>query len=141
MTIALEWLEARSMGVACGVTAHAVLAGREVIVLSLIGLLVFFAIWTFASLAGLTPRQFLPPPWSVAAKFLDLVREPFSGYILQQHLFSSFTRFGMGFMVAALVGLPLGMAMGWFRWLDAIVSQPDACRPIALHRYSEIDSC
>src|SRR5437867_3862869 len=58
MTIALEWLEARSMGVACGVTAHAVLAGREVIVLSLIGLLVFFTIWTFASLAGLTPRHF-----------------------------------------------------------------------------------
>src|SRR6184192_1621914 len=95
---------------------------REFVVLSLAGLGVFFGVWTFASLGGLAPRQFLPPPWTVAAKFIDLIHEPFSGYTLQQHLASSFARFGMGFALAAVIGVPLGLAMGWFRWLDAIVS-------------------
>ena len=105
---------------------------REFIVLSLAGLGVFFGIWTLASLGGLAPRQFLPPPWTVAAKFVDLTHEPFVGYTLQQHLLSSFTRFGMGFVLAVAIGIPLGLAMGWFRWLDAIVSPLfDALRFVA----------
>ena len=105
---------------------------REFVVLSLAGLGVFFGVWTFASLGGLAPRQFLPPPWTVAAKFVDLTHEPFVGYTLQQHLLSSFTRFGMGFVLAVAIGIPLGLAMGWFRWLDAIVSPLfDALRFVA----------
>jgi len=105
---------------------------REFLVLSVIGLGVFFGVWALASLGGLAPRQFLPPPWTVAAKFIDLIHEPFAGYTLQQHLLSSFTRFGMGFALAVLIGVPLGLAMGWFRWLDAIVSPLfDALRFVA----------
>src|SRR2546429_4803399 len=105
---------------------------REFVVLSLAGLGVFFGVWTLASLGGLAPRQFLPPPWTVAAKFVDLTHEPFVGYTLQQHLLSSFTRFGMGFVLAVAIGIPLGLAMGWFRWLDAIVSPLfDALRFVA----------
>ena len=105
---------------------------REFLVLSLTGLAVFFGVWTLASLGGLAPRQFLPPPWTVAAKFVDLTQEPFVGYTLQQHLLSSFTRFGMGFVLAVVIGVPLGLAMGWFRWLDVIVSPLfDALRFVA----------
>jgi ABC-type nitrate/sulfonate/bicarbonate transport system permease component len=102
--------------------ARTALSPKEFAVLTCLGLATFFAIWSFASLAGLVPRQFLPPPWSVAERFVALTRDPFSGYTLQQHLASSFTRFGMGFALAAIIGVPLGLAMGWFRWLDAIVS-------------------
>jgi ABC-type nitrate/sulfonate/bicarbonate transport system permease component len=98
------------------------LSRLEWITLSVTGLAAFFAIWSLASMTGLVARQFLPPPWSVAEKFVALTREPFSGYTLQQHLASSFARFGMGFGLAVLIGVPLGLAMGWFRWLDAIVS-------------------
>jgi len=105
---------------------------REFLALSVTGLVVFFGVWALASLAGLAPHQFLPPPWTVAAKFVDLTHEPFAGYTLQQHLLSSFTRFGMGFALAVLIGIPLGLAMGWFRWLDAIVSPLfDALRFVA----------
>jgi ABC-type nitrate/sulfonate/bicarbonate transport system permease component len=108
------------------------LSRRELAVLACLGLGAFFAIWSLASLAGLVSRQFLPPPWSVAERFFTLMREPFSGYTLQQHLASSFTRFGMGFALAAIIGVPLGLAMGWFRWLDAIVSPLfDALRFVA----------
>src|SRR2546429_1070348 len=105
---------------------------REFLALSVTGLVVFFGVWALASLGGLAPRQFLPPPWTVAAKFVDLTHEPFAGYTLQQHLLSSFTRFGMGFALAVAIGIPLGLMMGWFRWLDAIVSPLfDALRFIA----------
>jgi len=100
----------------------AALPRRELALLACIGLIAFFAIWTVASLAGLASRQFLPPPWAVAERFIALTGEPFSGYTLQQHLVSSFARFAMGFALAVVIGVPLGLAMGWFRWLDAIVS-------------------
>ena len=105
---------------------------REVVLLSIGGLAVFFAVWSIASLAGLAPRQFLPPPWTVAARFVDLTREPFVGFTLQQHLLSSFARFSMGFGLAVIIGIPLGLAMGWFRGLDYVVSPLfDALRFVA----------
>ena len=38
------------------------------------------------------------------------------------HLLSSLQRFGMGFGLAALVGVPLGLLMARFRWLDRLVT-------------------
>ena len=54
--------------------------------------------------------------------FVRLTHEPFAGYTLQQHLGSSIVRFLLGFVLAALIGIPLGLGMGWFRILDDIVS-------------------
>jgi len=108
------------------------LARREIVLLSVTGLAIFFGIWTGFALARVVPALFLPPPWAVATKFVDLLQQPFVGYTLQQHLLSSFGRFGVGFGLAVLVGVPLGLAMGWFRWLDAIVSPMfDALRFVA----------
>src|SRR5947207_12847260 len=95
---------------------------REFLVLSLTGLGVFFGVWTLASLGGLAPRQFLPPPWTVAAKFVDLTQEPFVGYTLQQHLLSSFTRFGMGYVLSVVICDRLVHAQGWCSSLDACLS-------------------
>ena len=112
--------------------ARSSLARREWLALTVAGLAVFFAVWSIASLVGLAPRLFLPPPWTVAAKFVELLHAPFVGYTLQRHLLSSFERFGMGFALAAVIGIPLGLAMGWFRWLDAIVTPLfDALRFVA----------
>jgi ABC-type nitrate/sulfonate/bicarbonate transport system permease component len=58
----------------------------------------------------------------VVQQVRELTQQPFVGYTLQQHLASSMGRFGMGFGWRWLVGMPLGLLMGWFRWLDAIVS-------------------
>ena len=108
------------------------LSRREFIVLSALGLAGFFALWTLLAASGLVPKLFLPSPFAVAEKFVELTQKPFVGYTLQQHLLSSFGRFGAGFVLAALIGVPLGLAMGWFRWLDGIVSPLfDALRFIA----------
>jgi NitT/TauT family transport system permease protein len=90
--------------------------------LSVAGTLAFFALWTAIAMSGLVQTQFLPTPLAVLDKFVDLTRNPFVGYTLQQHLLSSFGRFASGFVLAALVGVPLGLMMGWYRWLDDAVT-------------------
>jgi NitT/TauT family transport system permease protein len=100
--------------------------------LSAIGLVAFFGVWTALAISGLVQPQFLPTPWTVAEEFARLLQTPFAGCTLQTHLVSSLGRFGLGFALAAAIGVPLGLAMGWFRTLDAIVSPLfDALRFVA----------
>lgn len=90
--------------------------------LTAIGALSFLTVWTLAALSGMTSRDFLPAPWDVVTRMGQLLIQPFAGFVLQEHLLSSLQRFGMGFLLAVLVGVPLGLLMAWFRWLDRIVT-------------------
>jgi ABC-type nitrate/sulfonate/bicarbonate transport system permease component len=104
----------------------------RVLALSAIGIGSFFSAWTLIALSGLVQPQFLPTPLAVLHQFAQLTRQPFVGYTLQQHLLSSMGRFGMGFGLAVAIGIPLGLLMGWFRRLDAIVTPLfDALRFVA----------
>jgi ABC-type nitrate/sulfonate/bicarbonate transport system permease component len=95
---------------------------RETIGYGLIGLSLFLGIWTLLSVSGWVPRPFLPAPFDVIARFVQLLTTPFAGATLPQHLASSFQRYLCGMVLAAVIGIPLGLLMGWFRWLDDIVS-------------------
>jgi ABC-type nitrate/sulfonate/bicarbonate transport system permease component len=86
------------------------------------GLSFFLGVWTLLSISGLVPPQFLPTPIEVVTRFIQLLTTPFAGATLPQHLASSFQRYLSGMMLAALVGVPLGLLMGWFRLLDDILS-------------------
>jgi NitT/TauT family transport system permease protein len=98
------------------------LATNRWLQLSAVGAAGFLGVWTLAALSGLTSRDFLPTPWDVLQRFVHLVREPFSGATLGMHLLSSLQRFAMGFGLAATVGVPLGLLMARFRWLDRLVT-------------------
>ncbi len=82
----------------------------------------FLALWSMAALLGITSRTFLPTPWDVVERFVQLLVQPFAGFVLHEHLLSSLRRFGMGFGLAVLVGIPLGLLMAWFRWVDRLVT-------------------
>lgn len=111
---------------------QAVLSRREFFRLTAAGFLGFFGVWAVLAASGLVQTLFLPSPLEVAGKFFELTQKPFVGYTLQQHLLSSFGRFAMGFGLAAVIGIPLGLLMGWFRWLDRIVTPLfDALRFVA----------
>ena len=86
------------------------------------GLLIFFSLWTFAAWVELAPRRFLPLPWEVLGRGLSLLVTPFSGQTLQGHMAASIERYLRGFLLAAAVGVPLGLLMGWYRWLDDVVT-------------------
>ncbi len=90
--------------------------------LTAIGTVAFFAFWYLARALHFAPPQFLPMPHEVLAKLIDLFHNPFAGATLVDHMLSSLHRFGMGFGMAAVIGIPLGLAMGWFRRLDDIVT-------------------
>ena len=95
---------------------------RETVLLGALGLLAFLGVWSAVTLSGLVPKLFLPAPWEVVARFTDLLQQPFAGFTLPEHLAASFGRYAMGFGLAVLIGVPLGLLMGWYRWLDDIVT-------------------
>jgi ABC-type nitrate/sulfonate/bicarbonate transport system permease component len=84
------------------------------------GALSFLALWSGIALSGITSREFMPAPWDVVARFAQLMVEPFAGHVLLEHLVSSLGRFGMGFLLAVLVGIPLGLLMAWFPLIDRL---------------------
>lgn len=98
------------------------ISSRETTVLGAVGLASFLALWSGVAVSGLVPKLFLPAPWEVLARFNHLLGAPFAGFMLPEHLASSFGRYAMGFGLAALIGVPLGLLMGWYRWLDDIVT-------------------
>jgi NitT/TauT family transport system permease protein len=87
-----------------------------------LGLALFLGLWMALPASGLVPRSFLPPPGEVLGRVVELIGSPFAGATLPQHLASSFERYAYGVLLAALVGVPLGLLMGWFRWLDDVVT-------------------
>lgn len=101
-------------------------------VLGTIGLALFIGLWHALAVSGLFPSIFLPSPLEVYDRFTDLLDRRFAGSTLPGHLFASFQRFAYGFVLAAAIGIPLGLLMGWYPLLDEIVSPLfDALRFVA----------
>ncbi|MES2671741.1 MAG: ABC transporter permease [Pseudomonadota bacterium] len=72
----------------------------------IIGLL---AVWWV--MVGATKSVIFPTPWQVATGTVELVRDG----TLWGHIGASLARVGTGFGLAVLVGVPLGLWMGWVR--------------------------
>ncbi len=81
--------------------------------LSTISVAAVLGIWSAASVAGLLSPGVCPPPWDIVKAGYRLATEGFAGSTLQMHLLSSFGRFAAGFLLAAIIGIPLGLVMGW----------------------------
>ena len=79
---------------------------------------------------------YLPAPEAVWTRMVKIADEGFRNTSLFGHLGYSLFRVIVGFLLGALVGIPLGYAMGlsnWFRgWLDPIVEFMRPVPPLAL---------
>jgi len=98
------------------------LARREHAALTVIGFASLLAVWWVVAALELVPSRFLPRPDEVVVMAATLSRDPFAGHTLLQHLASSLGRFAWGFGLAAIVGIPLGLATAWWRTLDDLVA-------------------
>lgn len=78
----------------------------------------------------------LPPPEAVMARLIDISKDGYRDSTLWEHLGYSLFRVIVGFFFGALIGIPLGYAMGlsdWFRgWFDPIVEFMRPVPPLAL---------
>ena len=78
----------------------------------------------------------LPSPEAVWTRLVEIAQEGYRDFTLAEHLGYSLFRVLAGFFVGALVGIPLGYAMGlsnWFRgWFDPIVEFMRPVPPLAL---------
>lgn len=81
--------------------------------LSLLSVVLLLLVWWGVTALGLVAPLFLPPPLQVLQKLL-LIASPqgFMDATLWQHLGASLTRMLVALFFAALIGIPVGIAMG-----------------------------
>ncbi|MHC0038079.1 ABC transporter permease [Pseudoneobacillus sp. C159] len=80
----------------------------------LITFLIFIAIWSLLSYGGIVNPLFLPTPTAVLKTAVDQL---FHGELLSD-IGISFTRVLVGFLVAAAIGIPLGILMGSLKLIE-----------------------
>jgi ABC-type nitrate/sulfonate/bicarbonate transport system permease component len=76
--------------------------------------------WAATREGGPISSLYLPPPGDVVDAFVRLLARPYLGSTLGRHIASSLSVVVGGWLLAGLVGLPLGIAMGWSqkaRWI------------------------
>ena len=82
---------------------------RVIRTLIVIGLIV--ALWEVVSRSHLVSPVFFPAPTAVLKAFFDVLRTGFYGTTLIENIVTSAARVAVGFLAAAAIGVPLGLAM------------------------------
>ncbi len=81
--------------------------------LSVAAVFAAFVAWELIAELRLVPSDLLPGPSTVAATFLDILRNGYRGTTLPEDIISTLYRCGAGFLLACLLGIPLGLLMGY----------------------------
>jgi NitT/TauT family transport system permease protein len=79
------------------------------VVLPLLGIAGLIALWSAAIAFG--DSQILPGPWKVVRGLYDLAERG----LLVKHVVASLFRVTWGYVAAVIVGVPFGLALGWWR--------------------------
>jgi NitT/TauT family transport system permease protein len=82
----------------------------------LLSLAVPLVLWAIISYAGLVPPMFLPTPTAVFQAGINM----FTQSNLMMDILVSCGRVLAGFIVAALVGVPMGIAIGTFKSMESL---------------------
>ncbi|MCX5838141.1 MAG: ABC transporter permease [Deltaproteobacteria bacterium] len=82
--------------------------------------LAFFLVWDWAA-AARAFRSGLPRPYEVVLQLWRMMFDPLAGKSLLGHVWASTQRILIGFTIASLVAVPLGLMMALNRYVNAIV--------------------
>lgn len=106
---------------------------RKFFIISIISLVTFFLVWELATdVFRLMPDYSLPSPVKVFKSFINKFsnQNPDNG-TLQQHVFTSLKVALSGYLLGAVVGIPLGICMAWVKKIDLFVTPLfDLIRPV-----------
>ena len=82
--------------------------------------LAFFMVWDRAAVARVFSSG-LPRPYEVVLQLWSMMFDPLAGKSLLGHIWASTQRIFIGFTIASLVAVPLGLMMALNRYVNAIV--------------------
>ncbi len=89
---------------------------------SVVVLLLFFGIWEMIVAKGLVPKLYLASPSQVIKLFFyKLNHADPDGALLMTHVMVSLKEALTGYILALAIGIPLGLAMGWFHTFEGLV--------------------
>ena len=88
-------------------------------------------VWWLVTEVGWIKPLFLPSPFAVIEAFVDVVRNGFTGSSFWEHTWISTARVFGAFLLACLIGVPVGIAMGMSPLARGIFDPPiEFYRPI-----------
>jgi taurine transport system permease protein len=94
-----------------------------------IAILIF--VWWLATYAGFIKPLFLPSPMGVIDAFLVVLKDGFTGASFWEHMWVSTLRVFGAFLLACVIGIPLGIAMGMSPFMRGVFDPPiEFYRPI-----------
>lgn len=82
--------------------------------LGAIGILIFFLAWELTTRVEILNSFYFPPFSTIVAKGIEL----FADGSIWEHLIFSLTNFSAGFAIAVVLGVVVGVPMGWYRGLS-----------------------
>ncbi len=90
--------------------------------ISVISTAIFLIFWEMIVRQGVVPKELLASPTQVIALFFDKLSNPNpDGLILWGHIKVSLEEALTGYILALVIGIPLGLAIGWFNIFDGLV--------------------
>ncbi len=99
--------------------------------LSLVSVAFILFLWWLVTATGLVKPLFLPSPQAIFAKFIQVWNNGYTGTPLWEHIAISAARVFGAFLLACIIGIPLGLAMGMSPAIRGIFDPPiEFYRPI-----------
>jgi len=103
----------------------------ESLLISAISAAILFGLWLLVTEMGWIKPLFVPSPRAVFSTLVTTATEGFAGATLFEHAWVSFLRVFGAFLLACVIGIPLGLAMGMSRVARGIFDPPiEFYRPI-----------
>lgn len=93
---------------------------RQKIIWTLISVTCLLLLWQYGAM-NITGRVKLPLPVSVFKEFFISMKEPIGRYTLLTHISISLYRVALGLAVSTVMGIIIGIGMGYSRIMEAIV--------------------
>ncbi len=89
--------------------------------ISVVVLIAAIGVWWILSVVKVFPSYALPDPPAVWTSFISLMNHGYGGTTFAADLSASLYRIALGFLLAAVIGIPIGLAMGRVRWIFEVI--------------------
>ena len=102
------------------------------LIASVLTVVLFIAVWAFIVETGFVSTKYLPSPTQILDTFVQKLSDPKpEGSTLGANILSSVKVASVGFLLAVVLGITLGLFMGWYTPLEKFVKPVfEIIRPI-----------